>query len=155
MFESSSLSSTTTSPTDSLPEGNGSAHSTTPACPTLAPALPITVQITITVIFTVIFSAIFVGVFIQLVMIRCYRFKCLSYQCVFLLICLIWAGLRITLFSFYYKDASIANNFPVPVYWLLYCFPVCLQFITLCILVEFFTSQVNIVNDLYVIMQCR
>ena len=147
MIENIDLS-TSTPPgdTSALPGGNVSLHTTTPACPTMSPALPITVQTTITVIFTIIFSAIFLVVFIQLVMIRCYRYKCPSYQCVFLVLCLIWAGLRIALFSFYYSNAAVANNFPTPLYWLLYCFPVCLQFITLCILVEFFTSQVSAVT---------
>ncbi|KAL8566841.1 hypothetical protein ACOMHN_052239 [Nucella lapillus] len=36
----------------------------------------------------------------------------------------------------------MANNLPVVLYWLLYCFPVCLQFTMLCLLVLFFAQVV-------------
>ncbi|KAK3093144.1 hypothetical protein FSP39_011777 [Pinctada imbricata] len=36
----------------------------------------------------------------------------------------------------------LANNLHIVIYWLLYCFPVCLQFITLCLLVLFFAQVV-------------
>ena len=110
--------------------------------PTIVPALSPQVQLSLTSVFTALYAVLFTWVYIQLWMILYYGHRKLSYQTVFLFSCLLWAGLRTTLFSFYFKNAVLANNLSTPYYWLLYCFPVCLQYITLCLLVEFF-SQVR------------
>lgn len=57
-------------------------------------------------------------------------------------ICLIWTALRTTLFSFYIKSCTKANDLNTFLYWLFYCFPVCLQFTTLCLLTLFFAHEV-------------
>ncbi|KAI0227223.1 hypothetical protein LSAT2_022304 [Lamellibrachia satsuma] len=75
-------------------------------------------------------------------MILYYRHRHFSYESVFLFLCLFWAGLRTTLFSFYFKNCVLVNNLDTFSYWLFYCCPICLQFITLCLLVAFFAQVV-------------
>ncbi|KAG7272549.1 hypothetical protein CRUP_004724, partial [Coryphaenoides rupestris] len=71
-----------------------------------------------------------------------YGHKRLSYQTVFLFLCLLWAALRTVLFSFYFQDFVRANTLgPFP-FWLLYCCPVCLQFFTLCLMNLYFAQVV-------------
>lgn len=79
-------------------------------------------------------------VYTQLWLLYLYGHKRWSYQSVFLFLCLLWAALRTTLFSFYFRNAVEANHLPVAVYWLLYCFPVCLQFFTLSLINLYFTQ---------------
>lgn len=117
--------------------------------PTLQPALPSTVQISLTVVYIVMFSLMFVLIYVQLWMIWYYRHKRLSHQTLFLFMCLVWAGLRTSLFSFYFQNCDEANNLSVPIYWLLYSLPVCLQFSMLCLLLHFF-AQVRNVIELYI-----
>lgn len=108
--------------------------------PRLKPALSPSVQLSLTVVYISLYGLLFFVVYIQLWMIWYYRHKRFSYQTVFLFLCLIWSGLRTTLFSFYVQDCDQANDLPWVFYWLLYCFPVCLQFTTLCLLVLFFAQ---------------
>ncbi|XP_064601583.1 G protein-coupled receptor 137Ba-like [Liolophura sinensis] len=110
--------------------------------PTLRPALSPSVQLSLTITYITIYSLLFTLIYIQLWMIWWYRHKRLSYQTVFLFLCLIWAGLRATLFSFYFNDCLLANRLQVFLYWLLYCFPVCIQFMTLSLLLLFFAQVV-------------
>ena len=105
--------------------------------PTLRPAISPRVHLSLTITYTTLYGILFCMVYIQLWLILYYKHKRFSYQSVFLFLCLIWAGLRTTLFTFYFKNCILANNLPVFFYWLLYCFPVCLQFITLCLLFLF------------------
>lgn len=111
---------------------------TLPHIATELPAIPATVHLGLTVGFIVIFSLLFIFVYIQLFRILCFGYKRLSFQSVFLFLCLIWAGLRISLFSFYFRNCQLANTLPTFFYWLLYCLPVCLQFITLSLLAFYF-----------------
>lgn len=117
--------------------------------PTLRPALPSTVQMSLTVVYIAMFSLIFILVYVQLWMIWYYRHKRLSHQTLFLYMCLIWAGLRTSLFSFYFNNCDQANNLSLPWYWMLYSLPVCLQFSMLCLLLHFF-AQVKF--DYFVVM---
>ncbi|XP_071079639.1 G protein-coupled receptor 137Ba-like [Haliotis cracherodii] len=110
--------------------------------PRLKPALSPSVQLSLTVVYISLYGLLFFVVYIQLWMIWYYRHKRFSYQTVFLFLCLVWSGLRTTLFSFYVQDCDQANDLPWVFYWLLYCFPVCLQFTTLCLLVLFFAQVV-------------
>ncbi|KAE8286268.1 Integral membrane protein GPR137 Transmembrane 7 superfamily member 1-like 1 protein [Larimichthys crocea] len=57
--------------------------------------------------------------------------------------------LRTTLFSFYFHNALEANHLPVVAYWLLYCFPVCLQFFTLSLINLYFTKVLLKVREIY------
>lgn len=111
--------------------------------PTLKPALTANTQLGLTVIYICLYGLLFVMVYVQLWMIWYYRHKRFSYQTCFLFLCLLWSGLRTTLFSFYFNDCVEVNMLAIPLYWLLYCFPVCLQFIYMCLLVLFF-AQVRI-----------
>lgn len=110
--------------------------------PTLQPALPSTVQLSLTIVYIVMFSLIFILVYVQLWMIWYYRHKRLSHQTLFLFMGLLWAGLRTSLFSFYFYNCEEANNLEIALYWLLYSFPVCLQFSMLCLLLHFFAQVI-------------
>ncbi|XP_034032047.1 integral membrane protein GPR137C isoform X2 [Thalassophryne amazonica] len=102
----------------------------------VSPAL----ELSLTTIYTVLYSFLFVFVYLQLWLILHYGHKRFSYQSVFLFLCLLWAALRTTLFSFYFQNVVQANQLQPLAYWLLYCCPVCLQFFTLCLLNLYFTQ---------------
>lgn len=120
-------------------------HASVPPSP-MRPAVAPSVQLGVTVLYTCLYGGLFLVVYIQLWLLLLYRHKRWSYQSIFLFLCLFWAALRTTLFSFYFRDALAANHLPTPVYWLLYCFPVCLQFFTLSLFNLYFTqvSQVQL-----------
>lgn len=120
-------------------------NSSVPPSP-MRPAVAPSVQLGVTVLYTCLYGGLFLVVYIQLWLLLLHRHKRWSYQSVFLFLCLFWAALRTTLFSFYFRDALAANHLPTPVYWLLYCFPVCLQFFTLSLFNLYFTqvSQVKV-----------
>lgn len=115
--------------------------STVPAPYPLSPAVAPSVQLGFTILYTALYGGLFLVVYVQLWLLFVYRHKRWSYQSVFLFLCLLWAALRTTLFSFYFHNALEANHLPVVLYWLLYCFPVCLQFITFS-LINLYFSQV-------------
>ena len=106
--------------------------------PTAAPALPANVYLPLTIGLLLLYSFIFIIVYIQLVLIWYYKHKRFSYQTTFLFMSLIWSGLRITLFSFYFENAQDANKLMFALYFSLYCLPVVLQFCTLCLLVLYY-----------------
>lgn len=111
--------------------------------PTLTPAVPPYVKLGLTIVYTVLYSLLFVFIYVQLWLVLHYRHKRFSYQTVFLFLCLFWASLRTVLFSFYFKDFVTANSFSPFIFWLLYCFPVCLQFFTLTLMNLYFTQVSN------------
>ncbi|GAV06216.1 hypothetical protein RvY_16238 [Ramazzottius varieornatus] len=111
-----------------------------PFFPTIGPGLTPVVHQDLTIAFITLYCGLFLLAYIQLWLIFYYRHKRLSHQSVFLFSCLLWAGLRITLFSFYIRNTRLANDLPVAAYWLLYCFPVCIQFFLLCLLVLYFAQ---------------
>ncbi|KAK9541785.1 hypothetical protein VZT92_001805 [Zoarces viviparus] len=109
--------------------------------PTLSPAVPTYVTLGLTVVYTVFYSLLFIFVYVQLWLVLRYRHKRFSYQTAFLSLCLLWSALRTVLFSFYFQNFVTANTLgPFP-FWLLYCFPVCLQFFTLS-LMNLYLAQV-------------
>lgn len=111
----------------------------------LVPALPPAVTLGLTAAYTTLYALLFFSVYAQLWLVLLYGHKRLSYQTVFLALCLLWAALRTTLFSFYFRDTPRANRLgPLP-FWLLYCFPVCLQFFTLTLMNLYF-AQVTVVT---------
>lgn len=119
---------------------------TTVSFSTLSKALPIGVQLSLTIVFTTLYALLFLFIWIQLILIFVYRHKRLSYQSVFLYLCLLWAALRATLFSFYFNDSGCsAIKLNLGVMWLLYAFPVVLQFFTLTLLALYF-SQVSVLS---------
>uniref|UniRef100_H2U938 G protein-coupled receptor 137B n=1 Tax=Takifugu rubripes TaxID=31033 RepID=H2U938_TAKRU len=110
--------------------------------PTLSPAVPPYVTLGLTVVYTVFYSLLFIFVYIQLWLVLRYRHKRFSYQTAFLSLCLLWAALRTVLFSFYFENFVSANTLgPFP-FWLLYCFPVCLQFFTLSLMNLYFAQVI-------------
>uniref|UniRef100_A0A3Q1EXU7 G protein-coupled receptor 137Ba n=1 Tax=Acanthochromis polyacanthus TaxID=80966 RepID=A0A3Q1EXU7_9TELE len=110
--------------------------------PTLTPAVPPYVTLGLTVVYTVFYSLLFIFVYVQLWLVLRYRHKRFSYQTVFLFLCLLWSALRTVLFSFYFRNFVTANTLgPFP-FWLLYCFPVCLQFFTLSLMNLYFAKVV-------------
>ncbi|XP_028625697.1 integral membrane protein GPR137B isoform X3 [Grammomys surdaster] len=110
--------------------------------PTLSPAVPPYVKLGLTAVYTTFYALLFVFIYAQLWLVLRYRHKRLSYQSVFLFLCLFWASLRTVLFSFYFRDFVAANSFSPFVFWLLYCFPVCLQFFTLTLMNLYFTQVI-------------
>lgn len=112
--------------------------------PTITPAIiqPLghQVKLGLTIAFTTLYGLLFLLILSQLLLILYYQHRRLSYQTVFLFSCLIWAALRTTLFSFYFKncDCFISNQLPAVVYWLFFAFPVYLQYNMLSILVFYF-----------------
>lgn len=114
-------------------------HTPVPPSP-MKPAVAPSVELGVTVLYTCLYGGLFLVVYVQLWLLLLYRHKRWSYQSVFLFLCLFWAALRTTLFSFYFRNALAANHLPTPVYWLLYCFPVCLQFFTLSLFNLYFTQ---------------
>ncbi|XP_029296866.1 integral membrane protein GPR137 [Cottoperca gobio] len=115
----------------------------------LRPAIALSVQLGFTILYTSLYAGLFLVVYTQLWLLYLYRHKRWSYQSVFLFLCLLWAALRTTLFSFYFCNALEANHLPVAVYWLLYCFPVCLQFFTLSLINLYFTRVLLKVRNIY------
>lgn len=119
--------------------GNGS-H--LPPPPTITPAIPPYVKLGLTIAYTIFYSLLFAFVYAQLWLVLRYRHKRFSYQTAFLFLCLLWAALRALLFSFYFRDCVTANALGPFAFWLLYCFPVCLQFFTLS-LMNLYCAQVR------------
>ncbi|XP_063732226.1 integral membrane protein GPR137 isoform X1 [Eleginops maclovinus] len=115
----------------------------------LSPAVAQSVQLGFTILYTSLYAGLFLVVYAQLWLLYIYRHKRWSYQSVFLFICLLWAALRTTLFSFYFSNALEANHLPVAAYWLLYCFPVCLQFFTFSLINLYFTQVLLKVRENY------
>uniref|UniRef100_A0A8I6AE06 G protein-coupled receptor 137 n=1 Tax=Rattus norvegicus TaxID=10116 RepID=A0A8I6AE06_RAT len=110
----------------------------------LVPALPPTVTLGLTAAYTALYALLFFSVYAQLWLVLLYGHKRLSYQTVFLALCLLWAALRTTLFSFYFRDTPRANRLgPLP-FWLLYCCPVCLQFFTLTLMNLYFAQGTSV-----------
>ncbi|XP_059838140.1 G protein-coupled receptor 137Ba-like [Hypanus sabinus] len=110
--------------------------------PTLSPAIPSSLKLGLTIAYTVFYSLLFAFVYVQLLLILHYRHKRLSYQTVFLFLCLIWAALRTVLFSFYFEDSAQISSLDPFSFWLLYCFPVCLQFFSLTLMNLYFTQVI-------------
>lgn len=124
-------------------------NSTLPPPIPLRPAVAPSVQLGFTILYTTLYAGLFLVVYGQLWLLYLYRHKRWSYQSVFLFLCLLWAGLRTTLFSFYFHNALEANHLPVAVFWLLYCFPVCLQFFTLSLINLYFTQVLLKAREAY------
>ncbi|XP_076816345.1 G protein-coupled receptor 137Ba-like isoform X1 [Clavelina lepadiformis] len=104
------------------------------------PSVPSQVTLSLTIFYIVIYFSLFSVVYVQLWLILYYNYKRFSFQTTFLFLCTLWSALRATLFSFYFKNTQAANELPMSLYWLLYCFPVCLQFFTLCLLNLYFAQ---------------
>ncbi|XP_053553590.1 integral membrane protein GPR137C [Bombina bombina] len=105
-------------------------------------AIPWSVELALTVFYTVLCSALFLLIYLQLWLLLHYKQKRLSHQTLVLFICLLWVGFRTVLFSFYLKNCAQANDLQPFPHWVLYCFPVSLQFFTLCLLNLYFSQVI-------------
>eukprot|EP00117_Sycon_ciliatum_P015580 scpid78939/ scgid15363/ Integral membrane protein GPR137B len=111
---------------------------------TLSPVRPVTISenahLGITVTFTVLFGLLFFIIFVEMLLLLYYKHKLFSYQSVFLFVCLIWSGLRLELFTFYYsKTDSVITYLPTGAYFALFALPVLFQYGTLTLLVLYFS----------------
>lgn len=106
--------------------------------PTIGPTMSSTVHLGLTITFTTLYGLLFFLIIGQLLLILYYKHRRLSYQTLFLFTCLIWAGLRTTLFSFYFKNAILSNLLSPFAHWFLFAFPVYLQYNMLSVLLVYF-----------------
>ena len=108
---------------------------------TLSPVqAPLSVHYSVTMIVTVLVGILFLSVYVQLIMVICFGYKLLTYQTILLFDILLWAALRLTLYSFYFYHCCelvtrIMGTFEG---WLLVSFPSFLQYVSLAVLVHYF-----------------
>lgn len=111
----------------------------TPATFNTATAVQEPIHLAVTVAVTLFVGILFVIVYLQLCVVICYGYRLISYQTVLLFDILLWAVLRLTLYSFYfYHCCELVDRLPEFFEWLLVAFPSALQFISLAILVHYF-----------------
>ena len=97
------------------------------------------IHIAVTGTVTFFVGILFAVVYFQLCMVIYYGYRLLSYQTILLFDILLWAALRLTLYSFYfYHCCELVGRLSLFSTWLLVAFPSALQFITLAILVHYF-----------------
>uniref|UniRef100_A0A8C8VHK1 G protein-coupled receptor 137C n=1 Tax=Pelusios castaneus TaxID=367368 RepID=A0A8C8VHK1_9SAUR len=113
----------------------------------LPPAVPPSVELGLTVLHTALYASLFLFAYLQLwLLLCCYGGKRLSYRTLGLALCLLWAALRTVLFSCYLQPGpSPLRRQPVP-HWLLFCFPGCLLFASLCLL-TLYCAEVTFSGD--------
>ena len=93
-------------------------NNTNPA--TIVPAISHVTHLSLAIVFTTLFALLFLMIIVQLFLILYFGHRRLSYQSVFLFIYLIWAALRTTLFSFYFRDSAETDSFHAFPRWLLF-----------------------------------
>lgn len=97
------------------------------------------IHLGIVIASTVVVSLLFVFVYIQLIAILCLGYKLVSYQTIFLFDILLWASLRLTMYSFYYYNCcELVNSLSVFPHWLLMSLPSVLLYFALALLVHYF-----------------
>lgn len=102
---------------------------------------PIPVHYSVTVVVSVLVGILFLLVYVQLIMVICFGYKLLTYQTVLLFDILLWAALRLTLYSFYfYHCCKLVDKLDHGSFfgWFLVSFPSCLQYFSLAVLVHYF-----------------
>ena len=116
-----------------------------PIIPSAEPALRLSVVITITSLVGILYILIYA----QLLYILWRRlwFMIISYQAAFLFVNLLWATLRLILYTTYFTTVSskkegceLTLDLPPTLDWLLVNFPTFLQFLSLALLVHFFAG---------------
>lgn len=115
----------------------------------LSPAVAPSVQLSFTLLYTLLYGALFLTAYTQLWLLLVRGHKRWSFQSAFLFLCSLWAALRTTLFSFYFRNAVQANHLQVALYWLLYCSPVCLQFFTFSLINLYFSQVLLKVREIF------
>ena len=115
--------------------------------PAVSPAniapIGVSVHLGVTITVSVLVALLFLVVYVQLMMVLCFGYKLISYQTVLLFDILIWAALRLTLYSFYFRCCDLIQQLNIGWGWLLVAFPSALQYISLAILVHYF-GEVNV-----------
>ena len=113
--------------------------SPTAADRTVSPvAVETSVHLAVTITVTLFVGILFVVVYFQLCMVIYYGYRLVSYQTVLLFDILLWAALRLTLYSFYfYHCCGLVDRLSPFFTWFLVAFPSALQFITLALLVYY------------------
>ena len=108
----------------------------------LGPGLeaPELVHYSVTIVITVLVGILFLLVYVQLIMVVCFGYKLLTYQTVLLFDILLWAAVRLSLYSFYfYHCCEVVTKLDATcIGWLLVSFPSCLQYFSLAVLVHYF-----------------
>ena len=113
----------------------------TSSAPTLMTASPVATSIHLGVIvsITVMVALLFLFVYVQLAMVLCLGYKLFSYQTVLLFVILLWASLRLTLYStYYFHCCDLDEHLSAFPEWLLVSFPSALQFFSLAIIVHYY-----------------
>ena len=102
--------------------------------------VPFSVHYGVTIFSTLLVGILFVVVYVQLIMVICFGYKLISYQTILLFDILLWASLRLTLFSFYYFHCcELANKLNGKFSgWILVALPSALQYFSLAVLVHYF-----------------
>ena len=109
--------------------------------------IDIGVHLGVTVTVTVLVALLFLAVYVQLMMVLCFGYKLISYQTVLLFDILIWAALRLTLYSFYFRCCDLIQRLNTGWGWLLVAFPSALQYISLAILVHYFGEVIELLHE--------
>ncbi|NXN95265.1 G137C protein, partial [Rhinopomastus cyanomelas] len=101
-------------------------------------AVPRALALGLSALHTALSAGLFLFAYLQLWLLLYYRRRRLSYHTLCLFLCLLWAALRTTLFSFYLQDSLQGLRQPVA-RWLLLCLPGCLL---LCLLNLYFAEVI-------------
>ncbi|XP_048863987.1 G protein-coupled receptor 137Ba-like isoform X2 [Brienomyrus brachyistius] len=118
--------------------------------PTLDPEGPSYFNLGLTAAHMTFNLLIFVFVYIQLWLVLRYGHKRLSCQTAFLSLCILWASLRAVLLSFFLGGLEATATLGPFTFWLLHCFPTCLQFFTLSLMNLYFIQVVFKAKSKYV-----
>lgn len=108
--------------------------------PSTKPAL----RLSVVVIVTILVGILYILIYVQLLFILWRRlwFMLISYQTAFLFVNLLWASLRLSLYTIYFASngecCELVFDLPDTFHWLLVNFPTFLQFLSLALLVHYF-----------------
>lgn len=116
---------------------------------TVEPAATPALRLSVVVIITVLVGILYILIYVQLLYILWRRlwFMIISYQTAFLFVNLLWASLRLSLYTVYFAASSkecceLVFDLPDTFHWLLVNFPTFLQFLSLALLVHYFVAVV-------------
>ena len=116
-------------------------------------AVPISVHLAVIITATVLVGVLYLLAYAQLLMVLCCGFRLISYQTVFLFSILLWASLRLVLYSCYYYACCDFVLYKLPMYvfwsWFLENFPTTLQYFTLALLVHYFAGVRVILSHMH------
>ena len=113
-----------------------------PVNPTQEPLIPqvaLPIHLTVIILISVLVLILFIAIYVQLILVIWFGYKLISYQTVLLFNILLWAALRLTLYSFYYfhccEGVGLLKGVAA---WLLVASPTVLQYLSLAVLVRYF-----------------